>query len=145
MPETVVAMTDIGILLCKKNVEEKFEKLVSVTSTPDTGGAPSQIEVTELDSQYKQYVSDRPDTPSFEFEFNHTEANYAAVKAYVNLTEPKEFLIVYQDGSGERFTGTGDAWIKGYSAGSGGKCGLAINVSTKSHVADTSSIMVTTP
>lgn len=145
MPDSVVALTDIGILLCKKNADDKFEKLVSVTSVPDTGGAPAQIEVTEMDSPYKQYVSDRPDTPTFEFEFNHTEAKYSAVKAYVSLTEPKEFLIVYQDGSGERFTGTGDAWIKGYTPGSGGKCGLAVNVSTKTHVADTSSILETTP
>lgn len=137
----VIALTDIGIKLMKKNDAGQYEKLVSVVKVPDTGGTPNKLEVTTLDSEYKQYVSDRPDTPTYDFEYNHTEANYTAVSGYVSLKTPKDFLIVYQDGSGEHFVGTGATWISGYSAGQAGKCTLAVNVSSHDHVADTSTMI----
>lgn len=136
-----IAISDYGTLLCVKGAENKYAKLVSVTSVPDTGSAPSTIEVTELDSAVKQYISDRPDTPSYEFEANYTKENYATITAGISLTEEKEYLIVYQDGSGEKFTGTGAAWKKGVSAGNAVKIGLSFAVSSHEHVADTSALM----
>lgn len=144
MADAVVALTDVGIKLMKKNDAGQYEMLVPVVKIPDTGGTPSKLEVTTLDSKYKQYTSDRPDTPTFDFEYNHTEANYSAVNGYVSLTESKDFLIVYQDGSGEHFQGTGATWIGGYSAGQAGKCTLAVNVSSHDHVASTSTMVATT-
>lgn len=140
---STVALTDVGIKLMKKNDAGQYEMLVPVTKVPDTGGAPNKLKVTTLDSFYEQYVSDRPETPTYDFEYNHTEPNFAAVNAYVSLTAAKDFLIVYQGGSGEHFQGTGSTWVGGYSGGQAGKCSLAINVSEHDHVADTSTMIAT--
>lgn len=136
-----IAISDYGTLLCVEGENGKYSKLVSVTSVPDTGSAPSTIEVTELDSAVKQYISDRPDTPSYEFEANYTKENYAAVTAGISLTEEKNYLIVYQDGSGEKFTGTGAAWKKGVTAGNAVKIGLSFAVSAHEHVAGITALM----
>ena len=136
-----IAISDVGTLLCVKGEGDKYAKLVSVTSVPDTGSAPGTIDVTELDSTVKQYISDRPDTPSYEFEANYTKENYAAVTAGISLTEEKEYLIVYQDGSGEKFTGTGAAWKKGVTAGNAVKIGLSFAVSAHEHISDTAALM----
>lgn len=136
-----IAISDYGTLLCVKGTNDKYTKLVSVTSVPDTGSAPGTIEVTELDSAAKQYISDRPDTPSYEFEANYTKQNYATVTAGISLTEAKDYLIVYQDGSGEKFTGTGATWKKSVTAGNAVKIGLSFAVSSHEHIADTSTLM----
>ena len=136
-----IAISDYGTLLCVKGESNKYSKLVSVTSVPDTGSAPGTIEVTELDSAVKQYISDRPDTPSYEFEANYTKENYATVTAGISLTDEKDYLIVYQDGSGEKFTGTGAAWKKGVTAGNAVKIGLSFAVSAHEHVADTTTLI----
>lgn len=135
-----IAISDYGTLLCVKGENDKYRKLISVTSVPDTGSAPSTIEVTELDSAVKQYISDRPDTPSYEFEANYTKENYATVTAAISLTEEKDYLIIYQDKSGEKFKGTGAAWKKGVSAGNAVKIGLSFAVSEHEHVADTAAL-----
>ena len=131
-----IAISDYGTTLYLKGNNDRYAKLVSVTSVPDTGAAPGTIDVTELDSAVKQYISDRPDTPSYEFEANYTKENWAAVVAGISLTEEKEYLIAYQDGSGEKFTGTGAVWKKGVSAGNAVKMGISFAVSSHEHVAE---------
>lgn len=136
-----IAISDVGTLLCLKGENGKYKKLISITSVPDTGAAPGTIEVTELDSKVKQYIADRPDTPSYEFEANYTKENYATVVAGISLQEDKDYLIVYQDGSGEKFSGTGSVWKKGVSAGNAVKMGISFAVSSHEHVEEVAALM----
>ena len=135
-----IAISDVGTGLYVKGDAEKYTKLVSITSAPATCSAPSTIDVPQLDSPVKQYISDRPDTPSYEFEANYTKENYEALSTKISLTETKEYLIVYQDGSGEKFSATGAFWKKEVSAGSAVKIGIAFAVQTHEHVTDTSTL-----
>lgn len=136
-----IAISDVGTGLYIKGAEEKYTKLVSITSAPATGSAPSPIEVTELDSPVKQYISDRPDTPSYEFEANYLKETYENLQTKVSLTETKDYLIVYQDGSGEKFSATGAVWKKEVSAGNAVKIGISFAVQTHEHVSDTSTLI----
>ena len=140
-----IAISDVGTLLCIKGAGDLYSKLISVTSVPDTGAAPSTIDVTELDSAVKQYISDRPDTPAFEFEANYTKENYEELLAKISLTTAKDYLIVYQDGSGEKFTATGASWKKGVTAGTAVKIGMSFSVEKHEHVSDATILMDTTP
>jgi len=136
-----IAISDVGTLLCIKGTDNKYSKLISITSAPATGAAPSTIDVTELDSPVKQYISDRPDTPSYEFESNYLKESYELLKEKISLTDAKDYLIVYQDGSGEIFSGTGDIWKKELSAVNAVKIGISFAVQTHEHVTDTSILM----
>ncbi len=136
-----IAISDIGTGLYVKGDGEKYTKLISITSAPATGSAPSTIDVTQLDSPVKQYISDRPDTPSYEFEANYTKENYESLTTKISLTETKDYLIVYQDNSGEKFSATGAFWKKEVSAGSAVKIGISFAVQTHEHVADTTTLI----
>lgn len=137
-----MAISDVGTKLYKESATAgKYEKLVSVTSVPATGAAPGTIEVTELDDVYKKYILDRPDTPSYEFEYNYTQENYETVSAAVSLTEDRNYLIIYQDGSGEKFTGKGATWINKVGKGEAVTAGISFAVSSHEHVADTASMI----
>lgn len=113
-----IAYSDIGTLLGKETVTPgTFAKLVGIKSVPATGGEPAQIEVTELDSEIKQYILDRSETPLFVFEYNYTKENFALVKAAADGVTSANYAIKYPDGSGVEFTGVGATWINGYSGG----------------------------
>lgn len=136
-----IAISDVGTGLYIKGAEEKYTKLVAIISAPATGSAPSTIDVTTLESPVKQYISDRPDTPSYEFEANYTKENYESLTTKISLTETKDYLIVYQDNSGEKFSATGAIWKKEVSAGNAVKIGISFAVQTHEHVADTTTLI----
>ncbi len=137
-----VAISDVGTLLCVKGTDDKYTKLISITSAPATGAAPGTIDVTNLESPVKQYISDRPDTPAYEFEANYLKTDYENLTTKISLTVSKDYLIVYQDGSGEKFTGTGAIWKKEISAGNAVKIGISFSVESHEHITDTSTIVI---
>lgn len=135
------AISDAGTYLAVEGeTAGKYTKLVGITSAPATGEAPGTIEITPLDSLYKQYISDRPDTPKYEFDYNYTKENFATVQAAISLIDTKNYLIVYQDGSGEKFSGTGATWKDAVSRSSGVKGKISFAVSSHEHVADTTTM-----
>ena len=93
-------------MLYVKNELSKFEELVEIKDTPDTGSDPEQIEVTTLKRKKKAYVAGREDSPSQSFTYNYTEENYFTnVKTYCD-GEIHDFLVVYPDGTGTLITGS---------------------------------------
>ena len=93
-------------MLYVKNELSKFEELVEIKDTPDTGSDPEQIEVTTLKRKKKAYVAGREDSPSQSFTYNYTEENYFTnVKIYCD-GEIHDFLVVYPDGTGTLITGS---------------------------------------
>lgn len=127
-----MAQSDIGTRLYKESIStpNHFVDFINITAAPATGSAPSQIETTELQSLVKQYVLDRPDTPLFEFAYNYDATVYALVDTEVDGVTGKEYLIVYPDGTGWRFTGAGATWVNEVTPGSAITCGLAFAVTT---------------
>ena len=93
-------------MLYVKNTQNKFEELVEIKDTPDTGSDPEQIEVTTLKRVKKAYVAGRQDSPSQSFTYNYTEKNYfEKVMPYCDGTI-HDFLVKYPDGTGTLITGS---------------------------------------
>ena len=64
------AISDMGTMLfVLDDTSTKYKYAFPITAAPATGGAPSQIEVTELDSKNIQNILDRSATPAFEFSY----------------------------------------------------------------------------
>lgn len=119
-----VAFSDVGTKLYVKKAD-KYEKLVGIKSVPASGGEPSTIDVTELESERNQYIADRTDSPNQTFTYNRTEEKYDAVKAICDGKE-QEFLIVFQDGAGTYIKGTAVTYKNEVSKGSALEATLVI-------------------
>lgn len=99
--------------------------MIPIKSVPASGAEGGTIEVTELDSEIKQYIDDRKDTPSQDFTYNRTAEKYEAVKKYCD-GKPHEYLIVFSDGTGTYIKGNAQTWKNEFSAGSAQEATLHI-------------------
>lgn len=134
----MAAISDVGTkLYAEGSTPGKYAMLVKISSAPATGAAPKSLDATCLDDEYTKSIPDRPETPSYEFEYNYNDTDYTSVQTAVSLTADKNYLIVYGDGSGEKFTGRGSTWTKEVSVGKVVKAGLAFAVSSHEHIAPT--------
>lgn len=130
-----MAISDVGTkLYAEGTTAGKYSVLVSIKSAPATGSAPKSLDTTTLDSLYTTGIPDRPETPEYKFTYNYTETDYEKVLAAVSLTTDKNYLIVYGDGSGEKFTGRGSTWKEEVSVGKIVEAGLSFAVSSHDHV-----------
>ena len=111
-----IAYNDQGTMLYYKN-GNSYAELVGILDVPDLGGAGNTIEVTELKSPVKQYISDRKDSGDLDFNYNRTATNYETVSGICDGSE-HEFLVYMSDGTGTYIKGTCTTWKSGYSAGS---------------------------
>ena len=138
------AISDIGTMLFKKDAtSNKYKYLFPITAAPATGGAPSQIEVTELDSKYVQNILDRDATPAFEFSYNYTADRYQiAGEAFDGITS-NDYMLVFGDGSGFKFTGVGATWTDSLAPGNSVAGQVSVAVSYKEFVADTTALVDT--
>lgn len=93
-------------MLYVKNSQSKFEELVEIKDTPDTGSDPEQIEVTTLKRVKKAYVAGRQDSPSQSFTYNYTEENYFEKVIPYCDGAIHDFLVKYPDGTGTLITGS---------------------------------------
>lgn len=141
MANNQTAMSDKGTMLYYKESPgaTTYTKLVGIKSAPATSSAPATIEVTTLDSESKQYIPDRMDTPAYEFQYNYNKTDFAKVQATCGVEA--EFLLVYPDGAGETFRGTGATWIDAVSAGQAINAQLSIAVLSHEYVEDTTSLI----
>lgn len=146
MATTPTAISDYKTYLYVEGTTAgKYHKLVDILSAPATGSAPKSIDVTTLSDAQSVGIPDRPETPTMEFEYNYNKADYALVVAAVSLTADKNYLIVYQDGSGIKFTAKGATYVKEVSKGKQVTAAIALVASTvPEQVADTSTLMETT-
>ena len=142
-----IAHSDKGCQLWAfDSTSSKYKYLVPVRAVPATGAAPSTIEVTEMDSERKQYIFDREDVSALEFDYNYTAEKYAACKAYLDGITPNKFLVTYPDGSGVKFEGAGKTWRDAVRTGGEilGKISVAVvdmdDVANCASIVDASSI-----
>lgn len=84
MPEGTLktkAHSTIGTILEVSADGATWEKMCPVTSFPALGGAPEQIEVTDLEDEQQAFVPGIQSLEAMEFGANYTLENYNAVKA----------------------------------------------------------------
>ncbi len=127
-------------MLHVKNSSSRFEELVEIKDTPDSGSDPEQIEVTTLKRKKKVYVAGREDSTSQAFTYNYTEENYyTKVKPYCDGAI-HDFLVVYPDGTGTLITGSATTRKNGITLNSAIEATLVI---TPTDIVDKTSEEVT--
>ena len=143
-------MTDVGIkLYAESTTPNTYAMLVPVVSAPATGSTPGKIENTTLDSPKKTYDMDRPELPQMDFTYNYNTKNesgedvnhYEEVKAKVDATTAKNYMIVYPDKHGTKFSATGTTWINSVSKGSEIECTVSFVLASMDDVADASTMI----
>jgi hypothetical protein len=77
-----MAVTTIGVFLM---IEEAgaFEKLIDITSYPDLGSSPEQIDITTMSNlEMRTYTKGLQDLPSFDFGAIYTPSGYTRAKSF---------------------------------------------------------------
>lgn len=141
-----IAISDLGVMLFVKELasDAKYKYFLPVKAAPATGSASNQMEVTEFDSPYHQYILDREQTPPYDYTYNYTITNFQRAKTYLDGKTTKEFLMLFSDKSAWTFTGIGDTWTDAVSMGSPVNGMISIAVSKKDWVSDATTLVDST-
>ena len=75
------AVSTIGTTLEVSENGTTWEKLCKIKSYPQLGGAPEQIEVTDLEDESQAFIPGVQAQDAMEFAANYTQEAYTAVKA----------------------------------------------------------------
>ena len=75
------AVSTIGTTLEVSENGTAWEKLCKIKSYPQLGGAPEQIEVTDLEDESQAFIPGVQAQDAMEFTANYTLESYTAVKA----------------------------------------------------------------
>lgn len=78
---TVKAHSTIGTILEVSADGSTWEKMCPVKKFPALGGAPEQIETTDMEDESQTFVPGVQSMDAMEFTANYTYPNYSAVKA----------------------------------------------------------------
>lgn len=78
------AYSTIGTVLEISTNGTAWEKMCPIQSFPALGGAPEQIEVTDLEDETQTYIPGVQSMEAMEFTANYTFESYTAVKAKEN-------------------------------------------------------------
>lgn len=78
---TVKAVSTIGTTLEVSSDGTTWEKLCKIKSYPALGGAPDQLETTDLEDEVQTFVLGVQSLDPMDFTANYTLATYTAVKA----------------------------------------------------------------
>lgn len=97
-------------LMYKATSGASYSKLIAIKSYPDLGGAPEQLDASDLESKFKHYVQGIQDNGTMDFLANYTKANYEAVKALDDGGTTSYAFAIWMGGteSNGTLTPTGD-------------------------------------
>ena len=74
------AVSTIGTILEVSSDNASWEQLCKIKSYPALGGAPEQIETTDLEDEVQTFIPGVQSMDAMEFKANYTLATYTAVK-----------------------------------------------------------------
>ena len=77
----VKAVSTIGTTLEVSEDGTTWDKLVKIKSYPQLGGAPDQLETTDLEDESQTFIPGVQSVDSMDFTANYTLAAYTSVKA----------------------------------------------------------------
>lgn len=75
------AVSTIGTVLEISTDGSSWTKLCNIKSYPQLGGAPDQLEITDLEDDSQTFIPGVQSVDAMEFTANYTLATYTAVKA----------------------------------------------------------------
>lgn len=130
MPSTTIG-TYLGISTDTDGTT--FKKLIPIKDFPDLGGAPDQVEITDLDDDVQKFLLGVQSMSALEFLANYIPANYDLVSSLADGTIRK-FCIAFGD-TGEYgiFTWDGQiaCWITGGGVNAAREMRVSISATTK--------------
>lgn len=100
------AVSTIGTILKAGAAKASLAQLCKIKSYPDLGGAPEQLETTDLEDEMQTFVDGVQSLDTMEFTANYTKESYAEVLASVE-TEQKYQLEFGEAGADGIFSWTG--------------------------------------
>ena len=84
-----------------------YGKLIDITSFPDLGGAPENLETTTLSDRARTYIPGIEEQESMEFTANYTKSDYNTLKALEGSTQHLAVWFGGTEGSDGTVTPTG--------------------------------------
>lgn len=110
-----------------------FKKLVSIKDFPDLGGAPDQVEITDLDDDVQKFLLGVQSVSAFEFTSNYVPAEFDKL---VNLADGtlRKFCVAFGE-TGEygvfSWEGQISVWIVGGGVNAAREMKISISAATK--------------
>lgn len=135
--ETVKAVSTINTILEVSTDGTAWEKLCKIKSYPALGGAPEQIETTDLEDEVQTFVPGVQSMDAMEFTANYTLETYTAVKEKA-MTDLKYRLKMGKDGKDGVATWSGQhsVYINEGEVNSVREMTISVSPSTKIDVAE---------
>lgn len=101
---------DLGLLskgttLSYKSGGASFTALPGLQSTPEVGGDPEQVEVTDLSDSKKRYIKGLQDVDALEFGFLYDAATFSTLENLANSDAVCDFELKFPDNSKFTFRG----------------------------------------
>lgn len=129
---TPKAYSTIDTVLKAGSTAANVTQLCKIKSYPDLGGAPDNLETTDLEDIMQTFVPGVQSLDQMEFTANYTPEGYAAVKATAN-TEQYYELDMGTNGAQGIFTWTGqhDVFVNGGDVNSVREMTIVVTPSSK--------------
>lgn len=125
--------TTIGTYLGIANNNTTYNKLIPIKDFPDLGGAPDQVEITDLEDDVQKFLLGVQSMSTLEFTANYIPENYDLVSSLADGTI-RNFCVSFGD-TGEYgiFTWSGQitCWITGGGVNAAREMRISISASTK--------------
>ena len=138
--------TTIGTYLGISTDGTTYKKLIPIKDFPDLGGAPDQVEITDLDDDVQKFLLGVQSMSALEFTANYIPANYDLVSGLSDGTIRK-FCISFGD-TGEYgiFTWEGQiaCWVAGGGVNAAREMRISISATSKVVKASSSTTFSTT-
>jgi hypothetical protein len=135
MAETVTNMpsTTIHTYLGTSTNGTAFTKLVSIKDFPDLGGAPDQVEITDLDDDVQKFLLGVQSMSALEFTANYVPAEYDKLSNMADGTIRKFCVAFGQNGEYGIFAWEGQlaVWVVGGGVNAAREMRISISASSK--------------
>ena len=138
MPTSATAVanmpsTTIGTYLGISTNGTTYNKLIPIKDFPDLGGAPDQVEITDLDDDVQKFLLGVQSMSALEFTANYVPANYDTVSALADGTIRKFCISFGDEGEYGIFTWEGQiaCWIMGGGVNVAREMRISISATSK--------------
>lgn len=110
-----------------------FTKLVSIKDFPDLGGAPDQVEITDLDDDVQKFLLGVQSMSALEFTANYIPNDYDTLSDMADGTIKKFCVAFGKSGEYGVFSWEGQlaVWVVGGGVNSPREMKISISTSTK--------------
>ena len=109
MPAAAKAYATIGTILETSSDGTTYTKLCKIKSYPALGGAPDQLETTDLEDPSQTFVNGVQSMDAMEFTANYTYTSFSAVKTLANTA--LYYRLTLADGSKATWQGEHTCWV----------------------------------